>query len=164
LTPVQERLHMTGFVLGTIALLGLMAFLGRALWAYVDTIGTVFMIFLFILAGAGCFEVYSIAHHRHHKRRIERDKMALDSKVIEAANIAAYVNENGTLYHLSAYEENAKIFPVQSEETTLEVHEEVQRLKQQGLSERVIAGRLNMSRPAVRLALGKPRTKQEEKE
>lgn len=164
MTPVQERLHMTGFVLATIALLGLMAFLGRALWAYVDTIGTVFMIFLFILAGAGCFEVYSLAHHRHHKRRIERDKMMVDANVIEAAGIAAYLNKNGSIYNLSAWEENAKIYPVQSEETTLEVHDEVQRLKAQGLSERVIAGRLNMSRPAVRVALGKPRTKREEKE
>lgn len=152
---MQERLHMTGFVLALIPVLAFTVLGAIAIWRYLDSIGTVIMIVFIIVVSCGCWELISLTHHRHSMRKIERTHAPIHSRVIEAAGIAAYVNENDTLYHLSAYNENAKTFPVQIEETTKEVIDEVKMYAQQGLSERAIAGRLNIPRNQVRRLLGK---------
>ena len=152
---MNERVYTIGFILLAIVVTGATIFVGIALWPFKDTIGQVLMISFFVATGFGYFELYSFIKHRHHMRKIERDRAALHAKVIEAAGIAAYVNDNDDLYHLSAYAENAKTFPVQIEETTKEDIDLVKELASKGNSERQIAGRMNIPRNQVRKLLGK---------
>ena len=161
---VDERVHMIAFACCGILAVGLVAFLGSTLWPFKSQIGLALYIFVCILLLAAAIDIIGLVIHRWIMRLHEQEKASLDAHVIEAAGLAAYVNAAGRLYNLSGWTENAKIYPVESEETTLEVIDEAKRLAAEGKGERIIAGRLNMSRPAVRklLGRGKPRTKKEE--
>lgn len=160
---VDERIHMIAFACCGILAVGLVAFLGSALWPFKSQIGLALYIFLCIVLVCVSADIIGLVLHRWKMRNREEKRALLHASVIEAAGVAAYMNDSGSIYHLSAYQENAKTFPVQFEDTTLEEAEEVKRLaSEQHLSERAIAGRMNMSRYAVRVLLGKPRTKKEE--
>lgn len=169
---VEEKLHFILAVCCGLATIALLAFIGVALWPYISEIGAVLYGCICLACIGGILELASQIHHRHHLRKHERNQAEaqaerawLHSRVIEAANIAAYVHDNNHLYHLSAYEENAKVFPLNAEEVTGEIALEVKRLAaNEGLSERVIAGRLNISVHQVRKLLGKPRSSKKEQQ
>lgn len=158
---MDERVHMIVFACCGILAVGLVAFLGSALWPFKSQIGLALYIFLCIVLVCVSVDLIGLVIHRYIMRIHAQEQASLNAQVIEAAGIAAYVNTQGRLYNLSGWTENAKVFPVESEDTTLEEAQEVKRLHDLGMGERTIGSRMNMSRSAVRVLLGKPRTKKE---
>ena len=167
----DERVHFLLFACCSLAVLGALLFLGVALWPYLAGIGTVLFTLFAWACACGGFELYSIVRHRHRMRVHELSTAEANAQrawthvnVIEAANLAAYLNAEGNLYNMSAFEEQAKVFPINPQEITGDLAAEIKRLHAAGESEEKLAGQFSISRYQVRRLLGKPRSaKKEEK-
>jgi len=166
-----ERVYAVVAVCAALATLGLLIFLGVALWPYLPEIAAVLYIVLVITGAAFSYEVITHAIHRKRMRDHQLEEYAariarawLMSQVIEAADSAAYVQDNEHLYHLSAFKEQAKVFPVNPQEVTADLAFEVKEMAGRGVSEKEIAGQKQISVYQVRRLLGKPRSMKKEQE